>query len=173
MTTTGERIKSISSSLAMKPWLSWFRTYRAGYLLAFCMIIGCGKARTPTYPVSGTIQFGDGLPVRFGMVEFIPEAEGPSARGKIDATGRFVLGTFEASDGAVAGRHQVIVVQHITSDIAPPADHAHKSDAEEPSAMVDLRYSQLETSPLSATVEEGPNEVRLRVQRSASRVMHR
>lgn len=35
-----------------------------------------------------------------------------------------------------------------------PADHTHEAGAAEQSGMVGVRCSQLETSPLSATVEE-------------------
>jgi hypothetical protein len=135
-------------------------------VLSGALLLGCGESRTPTYPVSGIVEFGDLTPVRSGVVEFIPTVPGPSARGKIDSQGHFVLGTFSENDGAIAGRHQVIVVQHVTGGAIPPADHVHDGDHADQLGMVDVRYSQLATTPLTATVEERPKKVRLRVERT-------
>jgi hypothetical protein len=72
---------------------------------------GCGNGRPATYPVEGSVRFEDGRPVPVGNVEFRSDEGGKIARGKIDQQGHFVLGTFCADDGAVAGLHHVIVVQ--------------------------------------------------------------
>ncbi|QEG35213.1 hypothetical protein [Bythopirellula goksoeyrii] len=136
--------------------------------LSLLLLSGCGDSRPSTFPVVGTVEFADGTPVRFGVIEFIPEKSGPSARGKIDQQGRFVLGTFTNDDGAVAGRHGVVIVQHFSSGAVPPGDHTHESSHTEESSVVDIRFSQLGLSPLSATIEEENNEVNLRVERASS-----
>ncbi len=129
-------------------------------------LAGCGDSRPSTYPVAGTVEFGDGTPVRFGIVEFIPEESGPSARGKIDQQGRFRLGTFTQDDGAIAGRHGIIIVQHFSAGPFPSGeDTDHISHAED-STVVDFRFSQLDLSPLTATVKEESNQVKLRVERA-------
>lgn len=138
-----------------------------GALLALILLAGCGDSRPQTFPVSGTVQFGDGTPVRFGIIEFIPEASGPSARGKIDQLGRFVLGTYTNDDGAVAGRHGVVIVQHFSPGALPPGDDAHQSSHSDESSVVDIRFSQLGLSPLAATIKEETNEVKLRVERAS------
>lgn len=83
------------------------------FLLANC---GCGTERVPTFPVSGSIQFADGEPVRTGTIELESEEFGTTATGSIQNNGSFVLGTYTPDDGAAAGTHRVIVVQIIIAD---------------------------------------------------------
>lgn len=74
---------------------------------------GCSNGRLPTYPASGQVLFADGSPVRMGAIELKSREHGIHARGDIDAEGRFVLTTYEAGDGAVAGMHDCVVVQMV------------------------------------------------------------
>lgn len=90
-------------------------------LLVACLLaaVGCGPQHPGTYPVSGKVQFDDGQPVEMGLVELRSKSKPPvNARGKIQADGRFQLGTFEAGDGAVLGDHDVIVVQVLASPVS-------------------------------------------------------
>jgi hypothetical protein len=123
---------------------------------------GCGEIRPQTYPVRGTVRFADGTPVAVGMVEFLPSSGRPSARAKISRDGHFVLGTYGNDDGAISGKHQVLVIQHFSGNTPQDADHQHEGE----NGVVDLRFSHPETSPLSVTVDERENEVALRVERS-------
>lgn len=119
----------------------------------FAATAGCSERRPQTYPVSGIVRFSDGKPVRMGTVEFRSVESGLNARGKIDGSGRFQLGTFETADGAVAGVHQVIVTQIIGSADArrPPKGHQHTSAI----AKVAPRHARYETSGLTAKVNPG------------------
>lgn len=136
--------------------------------LVLALIAGCGEARVATYPVSGGVKFDSGEAVSLGMVEFRPTAGGPIARGKLDQFGRFALGTFEPDDGAVAGEHEVVVVQHLppqSSAASAPAEHA-----EHESMLVAPEFASYSTSSLSAVVKpSGPNEVNLVVRRLTPR----
>lgn len=85
-------------------------------LSCLALLVGCGPARTPVYPVSGKIVFTDGQPVRSGTVELQSIEFGTTATGTIREDGTFVLGTYESDDGAAAGKHRAIVVQLIVGD---------------------------------------------------------
>ncbi len=135
------------------------------------LFTGC-SGRVATYPVSGTVQFDDGEPVRIGFVEFRCPDTGVSARAKLSDSGAFSLGTFGANDGAPAGDYQVIIVQYFN---APPPGHVHSHadhEADEhdvtrshdvtdhdqhahdgkPDARIAAKFSDYSTSPLKAKV---------------------
>lgn len=136
-----------------------------GIIPALLVIAGCGESRPATFPVSGTIAFADGQPVRFGTVQFLPDNPGPSARGLLDTNGRFELGTFTKDDGAIPGGHRVIITQHVSAPSGKVIKHSDAHAADDESSLVDIRYTQYEVSPLTATVEERDNQVKLRVER--------
>lgn len=141
--------------------------------LACCLVVilsGCDDPRPQTFPVSGKVAFADGKPVRFGMIQFIPQEKGPSARAKLDMNGNFVLGTYSESDGAIAGRHDVIIVQHLSSLSGQAVRHSSDHEEGDENSMVDVRYSQLGLSPLTATVEPQANQIRLRVERPSGKL---
>ena len=115
-------------------------------LVCLSMTIGCGESKIPTYPVSGTVVFDDGSPVRTGTVELSSKDHKLAATGKIRDDGTFVLGTYESDDGACAGGHRVIVMQLIINDgtVKHSKDHGHP---------VDPIFASYNTSPLTATVQ--------------------
>jgi hypothetical protein len=131
---------------------------------ALALFVGCDSGRPPTYPVSGSVRFSDGQPVRFGIVEFDSRELGPSPRAKLDDRGRFTLGTFTARDGAPAGEYRVILVQHFDSPPTVPGSRAHVEPIAHQSsthsdARVALEYADYATSPLRATVKsDGENK---------------
>ncbi|MBX3427186.1 MAG: hypothetical protein KF688_16025 [Pirellulales bacterium] len=136
------------------------RTKRLLLSLMVALGSGCGDGREPTYPVSGTVTFRDGSPVRFGSVECRSEASGKIARGVLDRQGRFRLGVYANDDGAVAGFHQVIVVQLARPEsvpLAPPADVAEADRAAHAAhgavPLVSPLYAQYATSPLRIEVK--------------------
>jgi hypothetical protein len=142
----------------------WFFTQLCLALTA--SFSGCSN-RVATYPVSGTVRFDDGEPVRIGIVEFRCQETGLSARAKLNDEGSFSLGTFGDTDGAPAGTYKIIVVQffdtpprkhehtHTDHEADDHADHdhaAHDSHEHEPDARVAAKFSDYSTSPLRATV---------------------
>lgn len=138
----------------------WGRTFtlcaRAVALGALCLVSGCGTDRVPTYPVTGRIVFADGRPVRHGRVEVESREHGLTATGTIEHDGTFVLGTYTADDGAVAGTHSAIVVQIVIAD----GSFTHSVDHGRP---VPVRYADYGTSPLEVTVEPQPNQIELQL----------
>lgn len=137
----------------------------AATLTIVAALSGCSDGRPRTYPVTGFVQFSDGKPVRSGTVEFRSTQHRLNARGKIDSTGRFQLGTFGTDDGAVAGMHQAIVTQIVAPPDArrAPRGHQHTTPL---SALVAAKHARYETSGLEAEISPHErNEVTLVVER--------
>lgn len=141
--------------------------------MAAACVAGCGDSRPATYPVEGVLRFEDGRPVTFGTVEFRSPAERLTARGKIDERGHFHLTTFSEGDGAVAGEHQVIVTQNVSSAAlqqgnahAEPSHALHGPHAAHRAALVPRKYADYSTSGLTANVAAGnANRIILQVAR--------
>ena len=77
-------------------------------------ILGCGDGRPARVPVSGQVLI-DGEPLAGGYIRFVPPDDRPS-QGTIDDQGRFVLGCYEETDGAVLGKHKVAVIANQVID---------------------------------------------------------
>lgn len=123
-------------------------------VLALASLTGCGERRPPTYPVTGKVTFPDGKPLAGGTVEFeseVASAEGLNARGEIQADGTFSMTTYEPDDGAIEGRHRVIV------HAPQPADSGNMSGPP-PAPVLHPRFRSFETSGLTITVEPKNNE---------------
>jgi len=74
------------------------------------------------------------------------------ARAKIEADGTFELSTFDDSDGAVIGKHRVLVSAQRDAD-----DYYKRGIVPRP--VIDERFEDYETSGLELTVEAGDNEL--------------
>lgn len=107
---------------------------------------GCGSDQLPTYKVSGQVVFDNGRPVRHGIIEFTSVQHGTTASSRIQHDGSFTLGTYSTDDGAVAGDHDVIVVQMVIAD----GSFKHTKDHGSP---VPTKYASYETSSLTGKVE--------------------
>lgn len=126
---------------------------RAVGLGLFAAAAGCSDAHAKTAPVRGKIIY-KGEPVPNGTVNFIPEAGGPSATGEIQKDGTFTLTTYSRGDGAVLGKHKVVIVaMQDGADILPEAR------TPTPPPIVPVKYTSPATSTLSATVEDKDNQV--------------
>jgi hypothetical protein len=135
----------------------------------------CGRSRPPVAPVSGRITL-DGRPVTTGVVFFYPAA-GRMATGQIDADGRYRLGTFTPTDGALLGSHQVVIESRtVEQTFAQPPPAAAELPAEAPEAVrremeagmllrekvtwiVPEHYAAESTTPLRADVKPGRNSI--------------
>jgi hypothetical protein len=134
-------------------------TRRTGLLLLATLLVttcGCNSDQKKTYPTKGKLVWEDGAPVKElsgGMVVFQCDAEEISAKAPIHEDGSFVVGTHTLDDGAVAGKHQVAIMQ--------PADQ----NASEYRALqvVDRKYESMDTTDLAVTIEPKPNDLVLKV----------
>ena len=118
------------------------------------LVTGCQGNAENTHPVHGTVAL-DGRSLAEGRILFESIAPGTSgrhhtARGRIDAQGRYTLTTFSGGDGAIEGRHRVVVLptQNVGDSVRPNSQ-----------PPIPGRYTSLETSPLHFDVVAGDNEI--------------
>ena len=114
---------------------------------------GCGSGadRPSTAKTEGTVIF-ENQPLEGASVSFIP-ANGRPASGFTDANGHFILRTFEAADGAIPGKHTVII-----SKLASDTKKTDDIYAEQKSAIPE-KYADLKKSGLTAAVNaDGENK---------------
>ena len=121
---------------------------------------GCGGGGP--FPVEGKVVWKDGSPARElegSQVVFDLSEKQTSARGIVQRDGTFRLTTNKPDDGALAGNHQVLIIE-TRKQLGGP-----ESGAIAPGAM-DSRFSDPRTSGLTATVKPGTNRITLTVERS-------
>lgn len=145
------------------------RLHACLFAIVSTIATGCGEQNLPTYPVEGTVLFADDSPVAGGMVELQSIDHQLNAVGQIDSQGKFRLTTFVQNDGAVAGRHKVVVIQfNIVEEYSQR--HRHHSHSR---PAVARKYAAYETSGLEIEVQPGmKNECRLVVEREADSTSH-
>ncbi len=118
---------------------------------------GCGKKNEfPTAKVTGKVTL-DGTPLKFGSLLFVPEGNFPSAEGNIHPDGTYDLGTYSTSDGAVVGKHKVMINARVAAGASLPED-AVKGAAGTVSAIPE-HYGDMVKSPLTADVKAGSNTI--------------
>jgi hypothetical protein len=129
-------------------------------LLALILLAGCSSSPEQTWPVEGLVTVDD-KPLGGGTVLFEPIDPGRSlqqrytARGTIDAEGRYRLSTFGEYDGAVAGRHRVVVFpdQRLPDNFTGPVPE-----------IVPRKNTLPETTDLEVEVEPGKtNQIEIRL----------
>lgn len=128
-------------------------------LLSILVIVsGCSDQPT-TYVVHGMVVYPDGKPLTRGTIEFelIAKRNPITASGEIAPDGTFQVGTFEALDGAVAGRHRVAVI----------ADYDIGTEVERPELLppelLDSKFSDFKTSGLEFEIAPKRNSLLVEV----------
>jgi hypothetical protein len=120
-------------------------------------ILGCGSGNARVYPAGGRVVFRGGKPLPGGWVSFRSVATGAMSRGEIQPDGTFELTTRKPGDGAVEGRHQVLVV-------VPPARAYSGPGAPAPLPPIDAKFTGFDTSGLEFTVTTNPSESRFTIE---------
>jgi len=122
-------------------------------------IAGCSQEPRPTMaPVNGTVTL-NGKPLTKGMVHFIPDntkgSTGRMAVAHIQPDGRFDGAMcFKPKDGALVGFHKIVIdVRNITPD--PPEPGKSPSAPPQPPNLAPVRYSNPDTSGITAEVKAG------------------
>jgi len=126
-------------------------------------LAGCGREGPETVSVSGIVTL-DGNPVAGASVMFMPQSAGRPATGLTDEEGRFQLTTFGDEDGALVGLHRVTVTLIKTTGFLADKDGLSGGLAPEGAReewIVPQRYSNPETSGLTAEVRDGMVPVKL------------
>ncbi|MDY0170256.1 MAG: carboxypeptidase-like regulatory domain-containing protein [Thermoguttaceae bacterium] len=130
------------------------------------LLSGCGPSRPTTYPVRGTVTL-DGQPVAEAQVMLMPEDDGRPGQGITDASGRFTIGTFTSSDGALPGRHAVTVVSRRISGVGTDPDGLEGDIAPggvKVEWLVPQRYSSPKTSGITVDVAKGMSPLDIQLQ---------
>jgi hypothetical protein len=133
-------------------------------VLAVLTTAGCSSDPNKPYPVRGVIVFEDGQPARElagGSVTFapIPEEGRAISSGSIAEDATFVLSCKKEGDGAVAGKHRMV--------IEPPEREGDAGDA--PRRRPLKAIIDLQTAVQEVTVEPKSNQITLKVKRAAPR----
>jgi hypothetical protein len=107
------------------------------------------------YPVRGTVTLEDGTPLTRGLVIFerVDGGRPLTARGDIQAGGRYELCTERPGDGAPPGRYKVSINPLDTSDVPD----------EQKKLPFDVKYLSLKTSGLEYEVKPGVNEYAIKL----------
>ncbi len=131
---------------------------------------GCSKSGDPnrpkTVPVTATVTF-QGKPVEGASVMLIPTVpKANGATGKSDPSGVVKFTTFDAGDGVVAGKYNV-VISKTTVEGAPTEEESRKyveKGQQPPSGKIveglPEKYKSETTSGLTAEVAEGTTELK-------------
>ena len=133
-------------------------------ILCLCAIIcGCSKGpKKPSdlpklNPTTVTVTYDDGTPVENATVALLSSETGGrtwNLTGPTDASGKLVLKTDGNWDGAPAGSYRVIVTKEI-SEMEEPTEVGGSVSIKGITRYVDQKYSNPNTSGLTATIEDG------------------
>src|SRR5262245_28964183 len=119
--------------------------------------VGCGSGGEGLAVVKGKISY-KGKAVPNGTVNFLPaDPNKPSATGEIQSDGTYSLKTFQssrASDGAVIGKHKVVIVA-----MQDMASRLPEERVPLPPPIVPIKYTSPATSDLTAEVEDKDNVI--------------
>jgi len=138
-------------------------------LVFVLLVLGCSSrdnqgvaGRQKTYRVQGVVTY-NGNPVEEATVVFNSPTENRAASATTDAQGRFNLTTFEPGDGAVAGKHQVLITK-IRVDRGPPRDPESTPPPPKEISLLPAKYGKFQTSGLSADVTaSGENRIEFKL----------
>ncbi|MFY9254047.1 MAG: hypothetical protein WAO83_11375 [Fuerstiella sp.] len=156
-------------------------------MISLLIAAGCGgggaSGGKPVFLTKGKVTMF-GAPLADATVAFAPTEQGqPTAIGRTDAQGQFVLTTYDYGDGAAAGSYKVVLSKPIptqasSTESADAGDDGHEqaySDSNSHSAasaesaaggagLVPPEYSSSTTTPLTAEVKSsGDNDILLEI----------
>lgn len=123
-----------------------------GVLVVITLVLaGCGGSKIRTAPVNGKVTYKN-KPVPYGTVTFIPESGGPPATGEIQPDGTFRMTTVTSGDGAIIGKHKVVIVA-----MEDMGDRLPEERNPTPPPIVPTKYTSPATTPLTTEVKDGDN----------------
>jgi len=139
-------------------------------LILTLALVGCGKSRTT--PVEGIVLL-DGKPLAGASVMFVPQGTGRDATGQTDASGQFVMSTFQPRDGVVPGSYKVVIAP--PTGVADTSQYGSAEDAMAATAKAPAKkatgpafpqkYSRPDQTPL---IQEVPVKEKLRFELKSS-----
>ena len=139
------------------------RAGRAAFMLGTVLCLSCSNQREAA-PTRGRITF-NGEPLRSGSVLFVPTEPGPTAQANLLSSGEYVLSTYEEGDGAVIGRHQIMVIalaEDGKNAVADASTRMLTNSAGDPLPLISVipeQYGDYKKSGLTASVAAGENRI--------------
>ena len=135
---------------------------RARQLIGIVVIVslffstaGCGSGdewttkRPKVYRAQGVVKL-DGKPLDEATVIYLSQSNNVSAQGVTDKNGTFTLTTYDANDGAVEGKHKVVITKRTYEKRKTKYDSPEESSiALIPKELLPTKYSL----PTTTTVE--------------------
>lgn len=111
------------------------------------LAVGCG----PNVRVSGTVSFPDGTPLDQGVVVF--ESPKLVAKGPLNGSGGYRLGSIKAGDGLPPGNYKVYFAFTARQDASfvPPVN---EPDAVRYIDVIDPKYASAASTPLTWDVKK-------------------
>jgi hypothetical protein len=128
------------------------------------MVLGCGggNRHEGLALVTGQITF-EGKPAPAGQITFYPVDGKRSSSSAIDSSGNYKLTCYDPGDGALIGRHKVVVD---ATEVPPPAPDFEAADGgaatppyKPPRRILPPEYYSQATTPLEAEVEDEENVI--------------
>lgn len=143
------------------------RTFRI-YLALCCaissiLLTGCpGKSVLKTNVVTGTVTYKD-APLAGANVSFTPEGPGNAAYGMTDAEGKYKLQTLLGAPdaGTTPGKYIVTVMktENVPTGVVTKSPEGKEYAETKPKSLIPVIYGGVKSTPLRATVKEGPNSL--------------
>ncbi|MBA2114140.1 DUF4198 domain-containing protein [Bremerella alba] len=124
-----------------------------GMLCLIFLIAGCSsESPFDMAPVTGTVLY-QGKPLPYGNINFRPLSGSP-AFSRIDSNGTFTLSTYGDRDGAIVGKHEVLIK---ATDIDAGKPPRNNSGIEMPvlQSVIPKKYTSFATSELTVEVVAG------------------
>ena len=119
------------------------------------LTVGCGSGdewtakRPKVYRAQGVVKL-DGKPLDEATVIYHSQSNDVSAQGVTDKNGNFTLTTYNANDGAVEGKHKVVITKRTYEKRKTKYDSPEESSiALIPKELLPIKYSL----PTTTTVE--------------------
>jgi hypothetical protein len=141
----------------LRPFIS-----RLSAAAVICVLAGCGSSdgRSHVAPVKGKVTY-KGEPLKTGSIVFVPDAGGKTAAADISPEGEYVLGSYEATDGAILGKHRVMIIALTApGGTGLPEDMIKlKGGAQSPVNVIPERFADDKKSGLVAEVKDGENTI--------------
>jgi hypothetical protein len=134
---------------------------RTAKFLSLALFVGltvslgsCRRGDSPVFPATGKVLY-KGKPAEGARVTFVPltdsDPKKPKPGGQVESDGTFRLSTYASYDGAPPGRYAVLIVY-------PSADRKVDDENAGPD-LLHGRYADPNTTPLTAEIKEGTNEL--------------
>ena len=141
--------------------MNCFHLFAISLLLTLCA--GCGTAvdgRLPTYQVTGTVNY-QGKPLDGADVILQFTEHNKASFGRTNSSGQFTLGTYESSDGALAGEALITVSkwEQLPANTTPIAGQPGYDPSKayipekEPKLLVPKKYTDFSTSGLKTVID--------------------